>query len=148
MQTTTKTRRRNGCFYVLLSLQFWLALEYITAWHMKMDEWLSLFPWVLIQYLVIISIFLACLYGFRCSEKKTFAVMLAVMYFLELVAWQKQELLNPVLFVPFSLLLISIWGFLTFVPYWMVERTIRERKTQTAAFCLWMLVALGFLIAS
>ncbi|MFX1338243.1 MAG: hypothetical protein ACFFDK_06520, partial [Promethearchaeota archaeon] len=55
-------------------------------------------------------------------------------------------LFNLFLFIPGSLLLISIWGCLTFIPLWIVNRTLKEHKWQVIYYLFWILVALIMII--
>ncbi len=97
--------------------------------------------WGFIQYHVIFLVF----YYFICrpcwTERRGFFLMLAVLFIMELL-WQNFMLLNIVWFIPGCLLLTSIWGFLTFMPLWIVDRNLRQRKKQALFFSLWIAVAL------
>ena len=134
----------RGVCYVVVSFALWIFVEYLTVWHSKLAEWVSLMPYVLIQYLVIAVIFWYFIFRRRWSEKRLFFLMLAVMYVLEFL-WANPLLLNPLTFIPASLLLTSIWGFLTFVPLWLVRRELRQRKLPAALCILW--IPAGFVAA-
>ena len=131
----------KGVFYILLSFLFWVAVEYITVWHKDFAGWVALMPWVFLQYLLIVLLFYYFIFRRRWSERAVFYLMLAVMFGLELL-WGNSLLLSVVWFVPGYLLLTSIWGFLTFMPLWIVNRTLARRKRQAVCFCLWIGVAL------
>ena len=133
--------RSKGVFYILLSFLFWVAVEYITVWHKDFGGWVALMPWVLLQYLVIVLVFYYFIFRRQWSERAVFYLMLGVMFGLELL-WGNFLLLSFVWFVPGYLLLTSIWGFLTFMPLWIVNRALAERKWQAVCFCLWIGVAL------
>jgi hypothetical protein len=136
-----KKCRSKGFFYILLSFSFWVVVEYITVWHKDFGGWVALMPWVFLQYLVIILVFYYFIFRRRWSERKVFYLMLGVMFGLELL-WGNLLLLSVVWFVPGYLLLTSIWGFLTFMPLWIVNRSLAKRKRQAVCFCLWIVVAL------
>ena len=126
--------------YVILSFVFWIIAEFITVWHSQaqFNKWISTMPWVFLQYLFIILIFYFMLFRLKWSEKRVFIAMLIVMYVFELLLWQNYSALN----IFFSLLLISIWGFLTFIPFWIVNKSLREHKWQVIYCLLWILVAI------
>ncbi len=139
------TKKSQGLQYIILSFIFWVIVEYITVWHARLAEWISYMPFILFLYLGIILIF----YFFikkDWSEKRLFIVMLIVMYVFEIFIWSNPLLFNIFLFIPVSLLLISIWGCLTFIPLWIVNRTLKEHKWQVICYLLWILVALLMLI--
>ncbi|MFQ5838071.1 MAG: hypothetical protein ACE5HJ_04735 [Thermoplasmata archaeon] len=139
-------RLQKGILYIVLSFTLWPIVEYATVWHSRFSEWVSLMPYVFIQYLVIVLIFWYFIFRRMWSERRILIVMIVVMYAFEFL-WQNPLLLNLYLFMPASILLVSIWGFLIFIPFWVVERSLSQHKLQ-AAFCsLWtpIAVALGFL---
>jgi len=144
MQASHHSPYAKDVCYVLLSFTLWVAVEYVTVWHAKLAEWIALMPYVFIQYLAIIAVFWFVLARRRWPEKKTFFLMLVVMYVMEFL-WQTPLLLNPLTFVPASLLLMSIWGFLTFLPWWLVQRTLREHRLHCVACLLWL--PAGFVFA-
>jgi hypothetical protein len=118
-----------------------VIIEYITVWHSRFKEWISLMPWSLIQYLAIVLIFYYFIFRRKWSDKRIFMLMIILMYILEFI-WQNFLLLNIYLFIPGSLLLISIWGFLTFIPLWTIDGTLREHKLAAIFYSLWILVAI------
>jgi len=142
--TVDQSRPSGGIYYILLSFGLWVVVEFITVWHSKLAEWISLMPYVLIQYLVIILVFWFFIYRKGWSERRMFLLMLVVMYLME-VLWRNPLLFNPLTFIPVSLFLTSTWGFLTFIPLWLVQRTLRCHKLQAVACLLWLPV--GFILA-
>ncbi len=144
MTNVDDTKQTAGVGYILLSFALWMMVEFVTVWQAKMDEWMSLMPWVLIQYLAIIMVFWYFIFRRNWSERNVLLLMLTVMYVFEFL-WQTPFLRNPVTFIPGSLLLASIWGFLTFFPWWLSQRTLRRHKLQAVACILW--IPVGFIIA-
>jgi len=134
----------KGMQYVLLSVSFWIGIEYITVWHDRVDEWISFMPWILIQYGFITLIFYYSLFRKEWSEKRVFTIMIVVMYIFEIL-WQNFLLADIFLFIPGSGILISIWGFLTFIPFWLLEHSIKEHKVQVIIYSLWSVG--GFIFA-
>lgn len=126
----------KGASYILFSFALWLIVEYITVWRVRFDEWVSDMPLVLFQYLFIILIFWFFLFVKNWSHKRAFVLMLIVMYIFEFI-WQNPLLLNAILFIPASVLLIQIWGFLTFVPFWIINKSIKQNKRLFIFYCLW-----------
>ncbi len=141
MNIPNTVKLSKGKLYIILSFILWLIAEYVTVWHARLGEWISLMPYVFIQYLVIILIFYYFIFRKKLEEKKVFIVMLIVMYFFEIL-WQNALLLNMFLFIPVSLLLISIWGFVTFIPLWVVNKSLQQHKIQVVYYSLWIVVAL------
>ena len=144
MEDADRTQATKGIYYVVISFALWIFVEYLTVWHSKLAEWVSLMPYVLIQYLVIVLIFSYFIFRRRWSERRIFLLMLVVMYVLEFL-WANPLLLNPLTFIPASLLLTSIWGFLTFVPLWLVRGEVRRHKLPVALCLLW--IPAGFIAA-
>ena len=144
MADADQTKSYKGIYYIAISFALWMFVEYLTVWHSKLADWVSLMPHVLIQYLVIVLIFSYFIFRSRWSEKRIFLLMFVVMYVLEFL-WANPLLLNPLTFIPASLLLTSIWGFLTFVPLWLVRRELRRHKLPAALCLLW--IPAGFVAA-
>ncbi len=134
----------EGIAYIALSFLLWVIVEYITAWNSKLDEWVSLMPYVFIQYLVIIAIFWFFIFRKKWRERSILLLMFAVMYLCEII-WQNPLLFNPITFIPASILLASIWAFLTFIPLWFAQGTLKHRKLHVIGCLLW--IPLGFLWA-
>ncbi len=137
MADADRTEPYRGICYIVVSFALWMGVEYLTVWHSKLDEWVALMPYVLVQYLVIVLVFSYFIFRRSWSERRIFLLMMGVMYVLELL-WANPLLLNPLAFIPASLLLTSIWGFLTFVPLWLVRGELRRRKLPAALCLLWM----------
>ncbi len=144
MADADQTKPCRGVCYIVISFALWVCVEYLTVWHSKLAEWVSLMPYVFIQYLVIVLIFAYFIFRRRWTERRIFLLMLVVMYVLEFL-WANPLLLNPLTFIPASLLLTSIWGFLTFVPLWSVRSELRRRKLSAALCLLW--IPAGFVAA-
>ena len=134
----------KGASYVIISLSLWLIVEFVTVWRARLGEWISAMPWPIAQYLFIILVFWFFLFVKNWGYRKVFIAMLIVMYIFELL-WQNALLLNAAWFIPTSILLVQIWGFLVFIPFWIVNRSIRQNRGWVVFYCLWP--ALGFVMA-
>ncbi len=134
----------KGKTYIALSFFLWLVVEYITVWHDRFNEWLSLMPYALIQYLFIVLFFYYLIFKMKLAEKKVFFILILVMYVFELL-WKNFLLYDPVWIIPGSLLLISIWSFLTFIPLWMVNKSLNQHKAQVIYCLLW--IPSGFILS-
>ena len=134
-ETADVTKPTGGMYYILLSFVLWLIVEFVTVWRARFDEWVAFMPWVFIQYLVIIFVFWFVLFRRAWSGRRTFLLMLALMYVFECL-WRMPLLFNPLTFIPGSLLLISIWGFLTFLPWWLIQGTLKQHKLLAVACVL------------
>ena len=131
----------KGTAYITISFVLWIIAEFITVWRTRIGEWLGYMPWILFQYLLIILVFWFFLFIRGWNHRKAFFIMIAIMYTFELL-WQNPLLLNAVWFIPASVLLIQIWGFLTFVPLWIAGKSLRQNKKIAAFYCLWPVLAL------
>lgn len=134
----------KGINYIVISFILWVIVEFITVWRTRFEEWMSYMPWALFQYLFIILIFWFFLFNKNWSHRKVFIIMVIVMYVFEFL-WQNFLLLNIIWFIPTSILLIQIWGFLTFIPFWIVNKSIKQHIKLVIFYCLWPV--LGFVMA-
>ncbi len=131
---------KKSFLYVLISFILWVLVEFVTVWYSRFEEWMSYMPFALFQYLFIILIFWLFLFVFKWKHSRVFFVMILIMYVFEFL-WQNFLILNLVWFVPVSALLIQVWGFLTFVPYWLVKKEIKRNKRKVLFYCLWPVLA-------
>ncbi len=136
--------RHAGLIYIATSFVLWIAVEYLTVWHARLAEWVALMPSVLIQYLAIVLIFWFFLFRRRWTGRHSLMLMVGMMYAFELL-WKNPLLFNAYTFLPASLLLISIWGFLSLVPFWFAVGTLRSHKGNVVLFLLW--IPVGFVAA-
>jgi hypothetical protein len=144
MPAADRIKPHKGIYYIVLSFALWVFVEYLTVWHSRFAEWISLMPYVLIQYLVIVLVFFYLIFRKTWNGRSTFILMLVVMYVFEFL-WANPLLLDPVTFIPASLLLTSIWGFLTFLPLWCVRRELSSHKLPMVLCFLW--IPTGFVAA-
>ena len=129
----------RGLLYTAVSFILWVATEYITVWHSRLQEWLSYSPWIFIQYLAVIVPFSLLFFLLGASERTVAIVMFAAMVVWELL-WRNPLLLNARSALPALVLLTSIWTFLTFVPFWLVAGLLPRRKVAVAFSLSWVIV--------
>jgi hypothetical protein len=146
-EKTTDLRPQNFGKYCLLSFAFWMIIEYITVWGIqnRVAEWISYMPFIFIYYLGIILLFGALLYKKNLPEKNIFIIMVVIMYPFEIILYSNSLLLSPVWFLPHSLQLISIWGFLVFTPAWVLDKNLKNHKGMLGFNLIW--IPLGFILA-
>jgi len=146
MENKDSSTPSKGLNFILLSFIFWIIVEYILVWATRLNEWISYMPFIFLYYLGIVLIFWLLFYRIKRDEKQIFIIMVILMYPIEIILFSNALLLNPLWFIPHSIQLISIWGFLTFFPYWLVEKKIKEQnKSKLIFYLLW--APLGFLFA-
>ncbi|MBD3354091.1 MAG: hypothetical protein GF364_21595 [Candidatus Lokiarchaeota archaeon] len=131
--------------YITISFIFWILIEYITAWSNRLDEWISYIPWIFFYYFGIIVIFDLIFFKTTFSFKKVFAILIFLMYPIEILLFSNTLILNIGWFLPHSIQLVSIWGFLVFVPLWIIQKRVRDNWKLVLFFLIW--IPLGFVMA-
>ena len=134
---TAKTYR--GLLYTAISFTLWIAAEYLTVWHSRVEEWLSYSPWVFIQYLTIILPFSVLFFLVKAPDRTVGVVMFVAMVVWELL-WRNPLLLDLRSALPALLLLTSLWTFLTFIPFWLLGGLLARRKLAVAFSLSWIIV--------
>jgi hypothetical protein len=129
----------RGLLYTAISFILWVATEYITVWHSRLQEWLSYSPWIFVQCLAVILPFSFLFFLLRASERTVAIVMFAAMVVWESL-WRNPLLLNARSALPALVLLTSIWTFLTFVPFWLLAGLLTRRKVAVAFSLSWVIV--------
>ncbi len=116
--------KKKGFLYIVLSFGFWLLAEHVTVWHNDLGQWISLMPWVLFQYLAIVTLFGFAFFWRKVALKWVFALMVAVMYFVE-ISWQNPLLFSLQTFALASVLLLLVWSALVFFPFFVVQGLLK-----------------------
>lgn len=136
--------KREAGEYAVLSLALWIPVEYLTVWSTRMAEWVGYMPWIFVEYALIVGAFALAFYQGGWSETRVLGLMLGVMVGMELL-WSNPLLFNPVTLGPALVLLASMWGFLTFIPYWVLRKQVKARRGPVLGCLLW--IPLGFVLA-
>lgn len=135
----------KGKAYILLSFSFWLIAEFITVWHDKLSEWVLHMPLIFVYYVGYPLLFHYFIFRRNWNERRIFILMLAVSLVLE-ISWGNPLLLNPISCIPALFLLLSIYGFITFIPLWIVNGTFFRNRVKVVYCFLWILVVLVVLV--
>lgn len=137
---------RAGLRYFLLAVLAWLIVDFTTTSAIaKPAAYYSKYmPALLVFYVGYPLVFSILIYRFRLTSKRLFLAMVLGIVVVELLFAHNMLLLT----LPVCLLAIPIslghYGMVTFMPWWVAERTIRQnRKWVLATLSIW---AVGVLL--
>ena len=136
--------------YFFIAVIFWFIVDYTTAFNPDIQSWLSFMPTIFIFYFGYPLAFAYMLYKAKFDSKKIFVAMLVGIFIVEIV------FTNNALLYTFPIMLImipiglGIYGFITYVPKWIVENSLKDHKKMTILLTIvWLVVAiLGFVTKS
>ena len=135
--------------YFLWAFIFWLVVDFTTTDAIKNpgQYYSTYMPAILIFYIGYPLIFAYLIYGRRIGKKALFFSMIAGMFIVE-VFFTKNPLMYqfPLFFlgIPAG---VSIYGFITYVPKWIVEKRIKENEKKVIIMTVvWIIISLASLV--
>ena len=129
--------------YALTGMIAWVVVDFTTAFNPDVQRWTRHMPLIWAFYIGYPLLFAYMIYRRRWSDRKIAYAMLVSAFVIEVI------LSNNTLLYTFPMMLVmnpiaaAIYGGVTFIPKWLVEGEIRERKK--AAFLLvavWIVVSI------
>lgn len=122
---------------------FWVVVDYSTAFNPNFQVWLNYMPEIWLFYIGYPLVFAYLIYKKKWDKDRIFYSMLIAAFVVEVVLSHNALLYTfPIMLVmiPFA---VCIYGFITFVPKWIVENRVIENKKTTILFTLvWIVVSI------
>lgn len=134
---------RNSHKYYLSCFALITLVDYTTAFNPDWQRWVAHMPAVWIFYLTYPLLFTWLIFKRRCRGWRLALVVLTAALLLEIVVFN-----NPLFDAfPLNLLMIplafAIYAFITYIPLWLVEGSLRRYAGRTLLLTLvWMLISL------
>ena len=129
--------------YFIIGILFWIVVDYTTAFNPDFQRWVAHMPEIWLFYTGYPLLFAYLIYKKQWNTKRIFYSMLAAAFIVEVI------LSNNALLYTFPIMLIMIptavciYGFLTFIPKWIVERKITENKKKLILLtAVWIIVSI------
>ena len=134
--------RRALWNYFLVGTAFWAIVDFTTAFNPDVGGWVHHMPTVWIYYLGAPLLFAYLIYVRGWSDRELFVPVLVVMFVVEVFFSGNVLLLTfPILLVMIPVA-VAIYSFLTYVPRWVVDGRLGERRTAVLSLALvWVAVA-------
>ena len=129
--------------YTFTSMIAWVVVDFTTAFNPDVQRWIRHMPLIWAFYIGYPLLFAYLIYRRRWSDRKIAYAMLVSAFTIEVV------LSNNALLYTFPMMLVmnpiaaAIYGVVTFIPKWLVEGEIRERKrTVLLLVAVWIVVSI------
>ncbi len=128
--------------YLLAGVVTWVIVDFTTAFNPDVQRWLEHMPLIWAFYVGYPLVFAHLIYNRRWSDRSIFLAMIAGGFFVEIVCS------NNVLLYTFPIMLVmipvalAIYGVVTFIPRWAVDRELKARWRTVA-----LLLAVYFVVA-
>lgn len=128
--------------YFLLGSAFWFVVDFTTAFSPDVGRWVSYMPAVWAFYFGAPLLFAYLIYRRHWDDTRIFAPVLFVLFVVEIVFTGNALLFTFPLMLVMVPIAIGIYGFITYVPRWMVDGRLRENGGKAALMsAIWIGVA-------
>lgn len=129
--------------YFILGMLFWVVVDYSTAFNPNFQVWLNYMPEIWLFYIGYPLVFAYLIYKKMWDKDRIFYSMLIAAFVVEVVLSHNALLYTfPIMLVMIPIA-VCIYGFITFVPKWIVENRVIENKKTTILFTLvWIVVSI------
>ena len=112
--------------YFLWGILFWLIVEWFTAFQPNLGKWLSYWPEIWLFYITFPLIFAHLIYTQKWNEKQIFISTILTIFIVEVIFAHNTLLYTWPVMIAIIPIAIAIYGFLIFIPKWIVEEKLRE----------------------
>lgn len=128
--------------YLLIGTLFWVVVDYTTAFNPDFERWIGHMPLIWFFYIGVPAFFAYLIYRRNWRGRQLLGAMLFVAIFLEVVLFKNALLYTfPILMIMIPVA-FAIYGFITYVPFWIVEGTIsRNRNWVILLTIVWLIVS-------
>jgi len=129
--------------YLLISVLFWVVVDYTTAFNPDVQRWLDHMPLIWAFYAGYPIVFAHLIYDKRWDDRRIFYAMIVGAFIVEVVCSGNTLLYTfPIMVITIPVAGV-IYTIVTFLPKWIVEGEL-ERRGKTVAF----LVSVYFIVCS
>lgn len=129
--------------YFILGLIFWVTVDFTTAFVPDVQRWISYMPEIWLFYTGYPLLFGNLIYRKNLDSRKLVCAMLTAAFLIEVILSHNALLYTfPIMLVMIPIA-VSIYGFITFVPMWLVEKRLIENKKKSVLLTLvWIIVSI------
>lgn len=130
--------------YFIIGMIFWLLVDWTTAFQPDLQRWLSYWPEIWMFYIGFPLTFAFLIYRRMWSNRKIFIATLITLFIVEIVFTHNGLLYTFPIMVLALPVGISLYGFLVFVPKWIVDGELRRNRWKLILMAVvWVLVSLA-----
>jgi len=128
--------------YLLTGILFWVVVDYTTAFNPDFRRWLSYMPDIWLYYIGYPILFSILIYQFGLRRRKLLGAVLFMTLFMEIVLFHNTLLTTfPILLIMIPIAFL-IYGFITYMPYWIVEGTLKKNRVWVILFIFnWFVIS-------
>ncbi len=129
--------------YTLTGIIAWVVVDFTTAFNPDVQRWIRHMPLIWAFYIGYPLLFAYLIYKRRWSDRKIAYAMLVSAFTIELVLSDNALLYTFPMMLVMNPIAAAIYGVVTFIPKWLVEGEIRERKrTALLLVAVWIAVSI------
>lgn len=129
--------------YFILGAVFWVTVDFTTAFCPDVQRWISYMPDIWLFYFGYPLLFGNLIYKKHLKDNKLVLAMLSAAFLIEVILSHNALLYTfPIMLVMIPIA-VCIYGFITFVPVWLVEKRLIENKKKIVLLTLvWIIVSI------
>jgi len=129
--------------YALTGMIAWVVVDFTTAFNPDVQRWIRHMPLIWAFYIGYPLLFAYLIYRRRWSDRKIAYAMLVSAFVIEVVLSDNALLFTFPMMLVMNPIAAAIYGVVTFIPKWLVEGEIRERKkTALLLIAVWIAVSI------
>ena len=129
--------------YTFTSMIAWVVVDFTTAFNPDVQRWIRHMPLIWAFYIGYPLLFAYLIYRRRWSDRKIAYAMLVSAFTIEVVLSDNALLYTFPMMLVMNPIAAAIYGVVTFIPKWLVEGEIRERKrTVLLLVAVWIAVSI------
>lgn len=129
--------------YCILGASFWVAVDYTTAFNPDFQAWVSHMPLIWVFYLGSPLLFAYLIYQKKWDDRKLLLPLILVLFIVEILFSFNVLLFTFPIMLVMVPIAIGIYGFITYVPRWIVDKTLKKHSVFTVImFAVWAIVAI------
>jgi hypothetical protein len=129
--------------YTLTGIIAWVVVDFTTAFNPDVQRWIRHMPLIWAFYIGYPLLFAYLIYRRRWSDRKIAYAMLVSAFVIEVILSSNALLYTFPMMLVMNPIAAAIYGVVTFIPKWLVEGEIRERKrTVLLLVAVWIAVSI------
>jgi hypothetical protein len=129
--------------YTFTGMIAWVVVDFTTAFNPDVQRWIRHMPLIWAFYIGYPLLFAYLIYRRRWSDRKIAYAMLVSAFVIEVILSSNALLYTFPMMLVMNPIAAAIYGVVTFIPKWLVEGEIRERKkTVLLLVAVWIVVSI------
>ena len=129
--------------YALTGMIAWVIVDFTTAFNPDVQRWIRHMPLIWAFYIGYPLLFAYLIYRRRWSDRRIACALLVSAFVIEVILTDNALLYTFPMMLVMNPIAAAIYSVVTFIPKWLVEGEIRERKkTVLLLVAVWIVISI------